>query len=98
VSGTPRSFGFRPASRAFTLRYSTRRAGRRTRFKAGSTTEVVLPRIHYPRGYRVLVDGARVASRPRAGVLRLEACRGARTVGVRVSRGRTPRSSRVCGR
>ncbi len=44
-----------------------------------------------------LVDGARVVSRPSAAVLRLEACRGARTVGVRVSRGRTPRSSRACG-
>lgn len=98
VSGTPRSFGFRAASRTFTLRYSTRRADRPMRFRAGSITEVVLPLVQYPRGYRVLVDGARVVSRPRAGVLRLEACRGARTVGVRVSRGRTPHSSRVCGR
>lgn len=98
VSGTPRSFGFRPASRTFTLRYSTRRAGRHTRFAAGSGTEVVLPRLQYPRGYRVLADGARVVSRPRAGILRLEACGGAGAVSVRVTRGRTPHRSRVCGR
>ena len=84
VSGTPRSFRFRPGSRTFTLRYSTRRAGRRARFGAGSITEIVLPRMQYPRGYRVRVSGARVASRAGARVLRLEARGGAKEVSVRV--------------
>jgi endoglycosylceramidase len=98
VSGTPRSFSFRPAMRTFTLRYSTRRAGRGgARFKAGSITAIAVPRVQYPRGYRVRVDGARVASRARARVLRLKTCSGARDVTVRVARGRTPRSSRRCG-
>jgi len=97
VSGTPRSFRFTTKSRTFTLRYSTRRAGRRTRFGAGSASEVVVPRIQYPRGYSVRVSGARVVSPPRARVLRLRACSGATDISVRVARGRTPSGSRRCG-
>jgi endoglycosylceramidase len=97
VSGTPRSFRFRPASRTFTLRYSTRRVGRRTRFEPGSITEIVVPRVRYPRGYRVRVEGARVVSRARARILRLKTCSGVRDVALRVTPGRTARSSRRCG-
>jgi endoglycosylceramidase len=97
VSGTPRSFEFRRASRTFTLRYLTRRAGRSTRFKPGSFTEVAVPRVQYPSGYRVRVEGARVVSPARARLLRLESCGGAREVSVRVTRGRTPPASRRCG-
>lgn len=96
VSGTPRSFRFRTASRTFELRYSTRRAGQRKRFKAGSSTEIMVPRVQYPRGYRVRVRGARVVSRARARVLRLQACGRASEVTVRVTRGRTPLESRRC--
>jgi endoglycosylceramidase len=94
VSGTPRSFRFRPASGRFALRYSTRRAGLRTRFKAGSVTEVVVPRVQYPRGYRVSVRGARVVSRTGARVLRLESCSDAGDVSVRVTRGLAVPASR----
>jgi endoglycosylceramidase len=97
VSGTPRSFKFARGSRGFSLRYSTRRPGSRKRFKAGSLTRVVLPGLQYPRGYRALVRGARVVSRPRARVLQLKACPGAKNVKLRVSRGRTPHKSRRCG-
>jgi endoglycosylceramidase len=96
VSGTPRSFRFRSRTRTFTLRYSTRRPGRRKRFRAGSITSVVVPRLQYPRGYRALVKGARVVSRPQARVLRVAACPGAKQVKLRVTRGRTPRTSRRC--
>ncbi len=97
VSGTPRSFRFRSGSRTFTLRYSTRRAGRRKRFKDGSISRVVLPRVQYVGGrYRALVSGARVVSRPRARVLRLASCQGAKGVKLRITRGRTPRRSRRC--
>jgi endoglycosylceramidase len=96
VSGTPRSFRFRPASRTFTLRYSTRRAGRRTRFEPGSITEIAVPRVQYRHGYRVRLVGARVVSRARARVLRLKTCSGARDVALRVTRGRAARSSRRC--
>jgi endoglycosylceramidase len=85
VSGMPRKFGFSPASRRFTMRYSTRRAGGRTRFDAGSLTEVMVPRVQYPRGYRVDVRGARVVSRTGARVLRLASHSGAREVSVRLT-------------
>ena len=90
VSGTPRSFRFRAESRTFTLRYSTRRAGRHTRWRPGSITEIAVPRVQYPRGYRVRVEGARVVSRARGGVLRLATWNGARdvTVTIRPSRSR----------
>jgi endoglycosylceramidase len=96
VSGTPRSFRFESGTRTFALRYSTRRAGTRKRFRAGSITQVVVPRLQYPRGYSALVAGARVLSRTGATILRLAACPGAKNVRLRVIRGRTPRTSRHC--
>jgi endoglycosylceramidase len=96
LSGTPRSFRFRAASRTLTVRYSTLRAGSRKRFRRGSLTRISVPRVQYPNGYRALVKGARVISAPGARVLRLAACAGARTVRVRVIPGSTPAASRRC--
>jgi endoglycosylceramidase len=87
VAGTPRAYGFDHQTKRFDLRYSTARAGGGRRFGAGSRTEVFVPRLHYPNGYRVEVDGARVASRPGARRLVLETCPGLRAVSARVTRG-----------
>ena len=71
VNGTPLDYEFDPDTARFRLRYSTTspdgvRRGRRL------LTEVFVPRIHYPRGYRAKVAGARVVSQPGARVLKLE--------------------------
>ena len=70
ISGTPTSWWFDPTSKVFTFRYSTRAvAGQQ--FPGGSETEVFIPQLQYPHGYRVTVNGARIASGPTAGHLLL---------------------------
>jgi endoglycosylceramidase len=81
VAGTPRKFRFDSSSARFTFTYSTRRASGRGRFAAGSRTVVFVPRLRYPRGYRVRVRGARVISR-RDERLRLASLPGARSIGL----------------
>jgi endoglycosylceramidase len=68
VSGTPTSWSFDPASRTFILRYTIEGVTGR-RFPAGSATDVFIPQLQYPHGYRVTVAGAGIASRPSAGRL-----------------------------
>ncbi len=85
IAGTPREISFDPATGAFDLRYSTARpgggrAGRRP------ASVVYLPRLAYPDGYEVDVEGARVSSRPCGRSLLLRARPGARAVNVGVSR------------
>jgi endoglycosylceramidase len=83
ISGTPTSWSFDPQSRTFTLRYSTQGvAGRR--FGAGSPTQVFVPQLQYPHGYRVTVEGAQVASRPAAGRLVLCSSPGTSAVSITV--------------
>jgi endoglycosylceramidase len=84
VAGTPTSYGFDPETRRFELAYSTESpAG--DRLPRRLPTEVWIPRIHYPSGYRVDARGARVVSEPGARVLKLRRARGAATVSVTVS-------------
>jgi endoglycosylceramidase len=71
VAGTPQSFGFDPDTKRFDLVYSTRtpdgrRAGR------DLLTEVFVPKVNYPDGYRAKARGAEVVSGPNAKVLKLE--------------------------
>lgn len=55
LAGRGARWSFDPATGAFALRYRARRGGR---------TEISLPvSVHYPRGYRARVRGARVVSR-----------------------------------
>jgi hypothetical protein len=84
VSGTPASWGFDLASKNFTLRYATRRVAG-GRFPAGSRTEVLLPRLQYPHGYRLAVSGADIASQPTAGRLVLCSAPGASDVALTVT-------------
>jgi endoglycosylceramidase len=93
VAGTPQSFGFDYDTKEFHLDYSTARADGSGNFPAGSQTEVFVPRLHYPDGYAVDVQGAQVTSAPGASVLTLESCgTGPVTVGVRPTGG----SSQSC--
>lgn len=85
VAGTPRRIAFDPDTSAFGLRYSTRAPdGRRYARKA---TVVRLPRLAYPDGYTVRVQGARATSRPCGRSLVLRARPAARTVDLEVRPG-----------
>lgn len=80
VAGTPTSWSFDTASRAFAFEYATKlpagAAG------AGMPTEVYVPRGQYPAGYAVKVSGASVVSSPTAGRLTLCAAPGAAKVSL----------------
>ena len=84
ISGTPTSWSFDPTSKAFALQYSTRSVAGRP-FTAGSETEVFVPQLQYPHGYRVTVTGARIASQPSAGHLVLCSSTGASNVTVTIN-------------
>jgi endoglycosylceramidase len=84
VAGTPTRFRFDPDTTTFELEYSTVAPSGRT-VPRPVVTEIYVPRIHYPAGYRVRVDGARVVSEPGARVLRLRRMRGAGAVAVIVT-------------
>ncbi|HEY1594066.1 MAG TPA: cellulase family glycosylhydrolase [Thermoleophilaceae bacterium] len=101
VAGTPQSFAFDPSSAAFSLTYSTARAGGHGRFKPGACTRVFVPSLQYPHGYSAHVSGARVISKRGAGLLELAAKRGARRVRVSVmpakkGHTRAPRVTKSC--
>jgi endoglycosylceramidase len=70
TSGTPETYAFDDATRVMTYRYAVVAPDSR-RFGVGSCTAIVVPRVQYPNGYTVEVHGARVDSRPEAGVLTL---------------------------
>jgi endoglycosylceramidase len=61
VAGVPTSMGYEPTIGVFVLRYQAKKG----------LTEVVLPKRHYPHGYRVVLTGAKVVSAPNAPVLLL---------------------------
>jgi hypothetical protein len=87
VAGTPESWSFDPSTRAFSLRYTTARAGGGAAFGAGAETEVAAPARQYPNGYAARVQGGRILSAPRDPVLRFTACAGVTRVGVDLSPG-----------
>jgi endoglycosylceramidase len=83
LAGTPLRIAFDRPSREFDLSYTTR-APNGEPAPAEAHTEVLVPVRHYPRGYVVEVDGARMASRPGAPILELVAEPGQGRVRVRV--------------
>jgi endoglycosylceramidase len=83
VAGTPTSWSF--ANGVFRLAYSTARADGAGGFGAGAQTQIAVPAVQFPDGYRVAVSGAAVTSAPDAPVLRLSALAGADSVLVTVT-------------
>jgi endoglycosylceramidase len=69
VAGTPRLWHFSLGNRHFRLRYRPTRASGKGVFRKGSCTQVFIPRVQYPHGYRTRVHGGHVISAPGAGVL-----------------------------
>jgi endoglycosylceramidase len=94
VAGTPESWSFDPASKKFSLAYSTRQPGSGgASFAPGAETEIAVPRRQYPSGYAPDVRGGSIRSAPGAAVLRIAACPGADRVAVTVVPSGTPQSS-----
>jgi endoglycosylceramidase len=85
VAGTPKQFGFDPETGEFTLTYAGESAGP-TPLRPGLDTEIFLPKINYPGGYRVRVQGGEAVSDPGHRVLRIEREPGAGEVTVTVIR------------
>ena len=77
VAGTPTVWSFHAATRLFRLSY-------RPDAKVRAPTEVFVPTRHYPYGYRAVVAGGRVTSRPNAALLEIRARPGAPLVEVMV--------------
>jgi endoglycosylceramidase len=92
IAGTPRAWGYDPSTDLFTLRFATTRfAG--GGFPLGTTTQVVLPSLHYPDGYAVTAAGAAILSPPRAPLLVLAACPDTPEVEVTVAPSGTSRGT-----
>ena len=100
VAGTPTAYGFDPATGRFTLAYSTkgptgknfarrlpRRSGKMGKAKFRQT-QIFLPKDHYQAGYSVSVRGGGIASKRKAGLLKVIACPGKSAVSVTVLPGR----------
>jgi endoglycosylceramidase len=85
VAGTPKRFAFDTSSNRFSLTYSTRRPTGRGRFPTGACTQVFVPALHYPHGYRARVSGARVISHRGSGLLELASRHGAKAVTLTVT-------------
>ncbi len=96
ISGTPLSWGFDPAARRFTFKYSTVRASGSSRFAPGSLTEIAAPAMVYGGRYAARIMGGAVVSRRGASRLVIAACRGARTITVIVSPSRRARTRGSC--
>ena len=94
VAGTPTGWQFDPATRTFQFTYSTKGAGgkkfarrvkkRSKRALKARQSEIFLGRARYPKGYRASVRGGGIASKPKAGVLKVVACPRRRNVTVTV--------------
>lgn len=93
IAGTPRSSRFRHRRLSFT--YVPIAAGGH-RFGPGSVTEINVPAIQYPSGYRVRASGARVISGRDPRVVRIALCPRTRRVRVRIAPGRTRSSEHRC--
>ena len=84
VAGTPTGWSFDAAAKVFELDYTTTApSGRRLRGKV--KTVVYVPEIHYPDGYRVQVEGARIRSARDSDLLVLQRTKHAKEVSVTVS-------------
>jgi endoglycosylceramidase len=95
VAGTPGASSYDATTATFSFQYTARPIGGGKKFKPGSVTELEIPAVQYPTGYRVSVRGAEVKSKPRSRLLRLARCRGG-LVSVTVTQGRTPARVRHC--
>ncbi len=81
IAGTPKHYSFDTVTGRFELRYTKARASGRGAFGQG-LTDVFVPKLHYPKGYKVSVRGASVLSKAGSQHLVLRAHRKAMGVSV----------------
>jgi endoglycosylceramidase len=84
VAGVPTDASWDASTRTFSLTYATAPPAD-VRRAAQAPTEIWTSPLHYPDGYRVEVDKARVLSGPEAAVLRLRNSPGATEVHLRLA-------------
>jgi endoglycosylceramidase len=83
VAGTPTSWSYKTG--VFHLTYRTVRVSGGGSFGAGAQSQIAVPAVQYPGGYRVTVTGAHVVSAPNATQLLLDQLPGATTVQVTIT-------------
>jgi endoglycosylceramidase len=86
IAGTPRRFFFDPTNRSFKLIFDKAAASGSGSFGRG-LSDVFVPKLIYPHGYRVKVGGAEVLSRPGAQQLILRSKPKAKAVSVALGPG-----------
>jgi endoglycosylceramidase len=84
INGTPTSYSFDRDTTTFRLAFS-RAAPSGKRLRSSLPSEVYVPRIHFPDGYRVRAKGVRAVSAPGARILKLKWKRGATQASVKVT-------------
>ncbi len=96
IAGTPSAYGFDEATHQFHLAYSTkgpngrnfaRHRPKRSKRAKRRQTQIFVGGNHYPRGYRVAVQGGTILSKPNASLLKVATCKGRRRVAVSVRPG-----------
>jgi endoglycosylceramidase len=83
VAGTPKQLTYTPADETLSFRWSTSKPGGGS-YATGTTTELVAPSTVYPTGYRVVISGGTVTSRPCASTITVANDPGKRAVSITV--------------
>jgi endoglycosylceramidase len=83
IAGTPTSWSYDAATQTFAFDYDTTAPGGRS--TGAAPTEIFIPALQYPHGYRVAVAGATVISHPTSGLALLCNQAGVETVSVRIT-------------
>ena len=82
IAGTPKAYSF--SKGVFTLSYTTAKVGGGL-FPTGSETDIAVPAIQYPSGYKVTVTGGHVISAPGSTTLQIVSNAAIATITVKVS-------------
>jgi endoglycosylceramidase len=85
VSGVPAGFAYNAKSHVFTATYSTERADGGGSFGTNAVSQFSVPRLAYPNGYDVTVQGGQVVSGADSPLLLVTADGGAKRVSVKVT-------------
>jgi endoglycosylceramidase len=71
IAGNPRDWSFNPANRNLVVEYRSCRVNGTGCYGPGAITQISVPAIWYPTGYRVSVSGGTVVSTPNAPILQI---------------------------
>ena len=85
IAGTPQLVRFDQTTRSFAFEYTTARADGTGTFGKDACTQIVVPQVQYPGGYKVEASGARVVSNVGAGVLSVQATGATSQISIRIT-------------